>query len=380
MIESNIMGIGIINPLIIAPGPWSRGKEGLKKALTCGAGAVITESIVSEAYSDLSPRYAYNRVNRGVQNIRLYSAIELEAWIKALLEVDKENRYSSDTRLIASVMGISPSEVAYVARKVEKTGVDGIEVGIACPMGEGPEIIAGDPVKVYDYIKAVVDTVSVPVSVKLSAATGNLPMVVKACNKAGASGISGIDTIRCILGIDVESNRPSLATYGGYSGAPIRPIGLSTIAGIAQSTNLPITGIGGIENYVNALEYIMAGASAVGIGSEILLRGYNVVGEVLDGLDKWLAEHGITDVNQIRGKALSYLKSFEEIKPDGRTARVIHTCRRADCLECMDGCLDEAISFDGNIVINNLKCTGCGLCVDKCLDKCLDSNIELMWK
>ncbi len=124
-----------------------------------------------------------------------------------------------------------------------------------------------------------------PVSVKLSAGIGNLSAVVEAAGKAGVSGISGIDTLRCILKIDIESGKPDLPTYGGYSGAPIRPIGLATIASIAQCTDLPVIGMGGIENYENLIEYIMAGASAGGIGTAILLHGYDVVTQTIQDLE-----------------------------------------------------------------------------------------------
>jgi dihydroorotate dehydrogenase subfamily 1 len=376
MIKTHMMGIEMDNPVVVVSGPWSRGSDRMKKALECGAGAVVTESIVSEAIPEIAPRYAYNSENEGIQNIRLYSNLELENWIDVLTEIDRAKRYGSKTKVIASIMGTTPSEMAYIARKVEKTGVDGIEAGIACPMGEGPEIIAGDPVKVYNFAKAIVDAVSIPVSVKLSAATGNLPLVVKACNKAGLSGISGIDTIRGILDIDIDTQRPKLATYGGYSGAPIRPIGLSTIAGIAQSTDLPIVGIGGIKNYEHLLEYIFVGASAGGIGSEILLRGYSVIGEILMNLDNWLAEQGISSIEEIKGNALGSLKSFEEIKVEDLKSDLLSKCTRSDCQQCVACCLDEAITFNKEIEIDKDICTGCGICIDKCPDQ----KLKLVWK
>ena len=121
-------------------------------------------------------------------------------------------------------MGTSPSELSYIAKKIEKTGIDGIEIGFACPMGEGQDIIAGDPERVYAYTCEVVKAVH-----------GNLSAVVEAAGKAGASGISGIDTLRCILKINIETGKPDLPTYGGYSGAPIRPIGLATISSRDQA-------------------------------------------------------------------------------------------------------------------------------------------------
>ncbi|HIU00114.1 MAG TPA: hypothetical protein IAD12_07655 [Candidatus Copromorpha excrementavium] len=149
---TNIMGIPMKNPLIIAPGPWSRGKL-LKNALECNAGAIITETVVSEPYPDTRPRYAYDPKNGGLQNIRLYSALDLEGWLCELEKADKTSRYGSISKLIVSIMASTPSELGYIARKVEKTGVDGIEIGLACPMGEGPEIIAENPEKSTNTLK-----------------------------------------------------------------------------------------------------------------------------------------------------------------------------------------------------------------------------------
>lgn len=374
MYGTNIMGISINNPLIIAPGPWSRGKL-LKNALECNAGAIITETIVSEPYPDTRPRYAYDTKNGGLQNIRLYSALELEGWIDELEKAKKASRYGSVSKLIVSIMGTTPSELGYIAGKVEKTGIDGIEIGLACPMGEGPEIVAENPEKVYEYTKAVVKAVDIPVSVKLCA-TANLLSSVNAAEKAGASGISAIDTLRCILSIDTESGTPGLPTYGGYSGAPIRPVGLATVAAIVQTSKLPVIGIGGIQNCENLLEYIMVGASAAGIGTQILLEGYATVNKILKDLSDFKSRKNISELDDIRGIALKKLKSFEEIKLELKRAELIESCTRSDCEKCISCCLQEAVSFHENLIkINPSLCDGCGLC----LDICPDNQIKLSW-
>ena len=151
---------------------------------------------------------------------------------------------------------------------------------------------------------------------------------------------------------------------------------MSTIAGIAQSTDLPIVGIGGIKNYEHLLEYIFVGASAGGIGSEILLRGYSVIGEILMDLDNWLAEQGISSIEEIKGNALGSLKSFEEIKVEDLKSDLLSKCTRSDCQQCVACCLDEAITFNKEIEIDKDICTGCGICIDKCPDQ----KLKLVWK
>lgn len=243
-------------------------------------------------------------------------------------------------------------------------------------MGEGPEIIAGDTKRVYEYTKEVVNAVSIPVSVKLGAFTNNLAATVHAIEKAGASGISAIDTLRAILNINTETGKPSLPTYGGYSGAPIRPVGLATVAGIAQSTNLPVIGMGGIENYKNVLEYIMLGSKACGIGTEILLRGYSVVTNTIKDLNSWFKSHKINDIEQIRGISLKELRSFEEIKLEIKQAKLSDSCTDSNCKKCLMCCLKNAISMDsGCIDIDSSICDGCGLCINICPE----NKIHLTW-
>lgn len=366
MLKTNIMGIEINTPIIISPGPWSSGKKKLKKALCSGVGAVFTESIVSESCAEKGPWYAYDKKSQGVENTKLYTSIELEEWLEILHEVDEEKRYGSETKIIASIMGSSQSELKYIAKKVEKTGVDGIEVGLACPMNEGPEVIAGNADKVYEYTRTVVEAVNMPVSVKLTAITADLPKVVKAVKRAGASGISAIDSIRGILNVDIDARRVGLRTYGGISGSPIKPMGLSTVAGIAQCTDLPIAGMGGINDYRDILEYIMLGASSCGLATTILLNGYDHIKKIQADLSKWANDNGIKHIDEIRGSALSGLRAFEEIKPERKKAYLRKTCKNEACGQCVTSCIEEAIAFKDRIEIDEELCNGCGLCCSVC--------------
>lgn len=378
MIPVNIMGLQIKNPIILAAGPWSRGYDKIKKAFDMGAGAVVTESIVSEPYPLISPCLAYD--GYGVQNSRMYSGLNLEAWQKELTAACKDKRKYGDRILIANIMASTPSEIGYLAHKIEKTGVDAIELGLSCPVGEGSKIVSCNEDKVYEFTKEAVKSVSIPVIVKLSQDMMRLPELVLKAEEAGASALSAIDTVRCILGVDIKTGMPVLPAYGGYSGAPIRPIGLAVTAGIAQSTSLPLIGIGGIGNFENLLEYIMLGACAGQIGTEVLIRGYDVIAEIAKDLEKWSKETAIKDWDEIRGCALKGLKSFEEIKEEPKAANLTVSCTNVDCSKCIICCLENAISFDktlGNaLTINRKACTGCGMCIGICPEK----KIEINWK
>lgn len=365
----DFMGLKLKNPIIVAAGPWSRNGEMIKKAFLAGAGAVVTETIVNEVNIDVRPRVAYR--SNGVQNIRLYSDILLEEWER---EIDIVK--SLDGIVIASVCAQTSSEISYIAGKMEKIGVDAIELGLASPMGEGLEVMAASAEKIYEMTRKVVNSVDIPVMVKLSQNVTNMSKIACAVEKAGGSAISAIDTVRCILGVNIKDRKPYLPTYGGYSGSPIRPLGLASVATIAQSTKLPVCGIGGIDNYENVLEYMMLGASVVQMGTSIMINGFEHIEKVKRDLELWMQENDIDDLSEIKGAALSNIKSFDEMRVEPKISQVMHQCERVDCMQCVKCCIYDAISkTDLNVTINSDKCRGCGLCCDICPEQV----IELIW-
>lgn len=354
--KTDFLGLKMKNPVMIAAGPWSRDGNSLRKGIEAGAGAVVTETIVTDATTDVSPRIAYNGF--GVQNIRMYCDIQVEGWQK-----DLEYAKQKGGIVIASISAHTPSELAYLASKMEIFGADAIEISLSNPMWESLEIVASDPDAIFLMTKEVVSNVKIPVVVKLSQNVTNISRVAKAAKKAGATGVSAINTIRCILGVDLEKCEPTLTTYGGYSGSPIRPLGLASVATVAQAVDLPICGIGGIENYKHVLEYIMLGASAVQVGTAVMLNGYGKITEIVNDLERWEEANGITNIKSIRGKALKNLKSFDEMKVEPITCIANEQTCNIGCNKCIDSCIYAAISkLDNNVTINKEMCEGCGLC------------------
>ena len=361
--KTDFLGLKLKNPIIVAAGPWNRDGRSIRKGIAAGAGAVITETVVSDALLDVRPRIAYDGM--GAQNIRLYSDIQVEGWQREM-DIAK----SKEGIVIASVSAHTPSELAYLAMKMERFGADAIELGISSPMGESLEVVASDPNRVYEMTKEVVENVKIPVMVKLSQNATNLSKVAKAVKKAGGSGVSAINTVRCILGVNIETAEPILSTYGGYSGPPIRPLGLACIATISQTVDIPVCGIGGINDYTHALEYIMLGASAVEVGTAVMMGGFEKITEMVDDLEEWGQKHGVKEVKAIKGRALKNLRAFEEIKVEPVISYIDNEICNADCTACVKACIYGAIKKEGNVMsIDKDRCTGCGLCTFVCPDK-----------
>lgn len=363
------LGLKLKNPIIVSAGPWGRDGESIKKAIEAGAGAVITESIVSDAIVDVRPRIAYN--GTGAQNLRLYSDIQIEGW-----EREMKIAKSGGGIVIASVSGHTPSELAYLAAKMEIFGADAIEISVSNPMGESLEILASDADQMYLIIKEVVNHVNIPVMVKLSQTANNISRVAKAAKRAGASGVSAINAVRCILGVDIETGELMLPTYGGYSGTPIRPLGLAAVATVSQTVDIPICGIGGIDDYKNVIEYIMLGASAVQIGTTVMINGFERITEIVADFEAWEREKKIKSINEIKGKALLNLKSFDEMKVEPVVCYSNGEICVVGCNACKKGCMYQAISPVGrDVIIDKSLCTGCGVCLCVCPIK----KLSLKW-
>lgn len=360
MLSTNFLGLNLKTPVIIAAGPWNRDGEALHESLATGAGAVVTESIVSDTLLDVRPTIACD--NNGAQNIRLYSDIQIEGWEREMNIAKRDGGI-----VIASISAQTPSELAYLAGKMQKFGADAIEISVSNPMMESLEVVASHAGTIYEMTKEVVSTVKLPVIVKLSQNTTNISKVAKAVKAAGGSGVSAINTVRGILGVDIEEAKPMLSTYGGISGDCIRPLGLASVATIAQTVDIPICGIGGVSTAKHILEYIMLGASVVQMGTAVMLEGRQKVGEVLTELQTWLDAHNIQSVEEVRNKALLNLKSFDEMKIEPAVSTVGSAPCTEGCSRCISTCLYNAISKkDDEIKVENERCTGCGLCTFIC--------------
>lgn len=364
------MGLSLKNPILISAGPLTGSGEMMRKAVEAGAGAVVTKTIANEIRSNVRPRLV--KSEWGLHNIELYSDFTLEEWEREIAYAKKHGAV-----VIANILGHTPSEIAYIAQKVERYGADAIELGVSCPHGEGLEGVYSEPSVLYEFIKAVVNRVKIPVMIKLSSNVTNVVKLAKAAEKAGASAISGIDTVRSIAGVDIYTGKALLPTFGGYSGDAIRPMGLATIAFISQATSIPTCGIGGITKPEHVLEYMMLGASTVQVCTSVVLNGYEHINFLIEGLRDLMTNNGYESFNQIKGKALASLKSFEEIKKEPYVSQAKQECSSSFCQKCSKACIYEAIEWiNGKIKVNSQCCTGCGLCVSICPN----GIFELIWK
>jgi dihydroorotate dehydrogenase (NAD+) catalytic subunit len=272
----------------------------MKRIFNSGAGAIVTKSI------GLIP-------NKGYSNP---TVIELEHGILNAMGLPNPgiDEFSSEIKilkslripLIGSIYGKNKDEFVKLAVKMEKYGADAIELNMSCPHVKryGLEI-GSNPKIVRDITKHVKQESNIPVFVKISPNLMNIIEIAKAAEKAEADAIVAINTVKAMK-IDIELNTPVLSNkVGGYSGSAIKPIGVRCVYDIAKNVNIPIIGVGGINTGEDALEYIMAGASAVQIGSGIYYKGIDIFKKVCKEIERWMKKHGYKKISEIIGVAHS---------------------------------------------------------------------------
>ena len=229
----------------------------------------------------------------------------VEEEIDILIEA-RERLAAQGVAVFASIVADTVEGFAEVARRVSQARPALIEVNISCPnvIAEFGEFFSIRPESAAEATQAVKEATDVPISVKLSPNVSNIVAIAQAVAEAGADVITAINTVGPGMVIDVESGRPVLSNQeGGISGPAIRPIAVRCVYQIARAVDIPVIGTGGVTRGRDVVEMLMAGATAVGVGSAVYWGGMEVFSELLAGLQGFLVSHGHDSLHDIRGVA-----------------------------------------------------------------------------
>jgi len=300
----SLAGVPLRNPLVLASGIWGSCAGTLKRAGRAGAGAVTSKSC-SVLPRQGHPNPTVLSWGHGLINAVGLSNPGAEAERDELVRA-REDLRASGAALIVSVFGDSPEAFAETVRILEPVGADLVEVNISCPNvhSEFGRPFALEPAAAAQVTEAVRREHAGPLLVKLSPNTPDLVDVARAVVSAGADGLTAINTLGPGMVIDLHARRPILANLtGGVSGPAIRPIAVRCVYEIAQALDVPIIGTGGVSSGADALEMIMAGATAVGIGSALEMDGEEIFGRVLREIAALMSELGVATLDEIRGCA-----------------------------------------------------------------------------
>jgi dihydroorotate dehydrogenase (NAD+) catalytic subunit len=295
-----LAGIKLPNPTILASGILGVSSEIMIRASRAGAGAVVSKS--------------FNRLGR--EGYRNPSFIEVPGgFLNALgipnpgmeeMREEVETASKAGIPVIASVFGFDAEEFAEAAQMGEKGGAIAVELNVSCPhvkevgveIGQRPKVVA-------EVTEAVKSRVRIPVFVKLSPNVTDITDVAKAAQGGGADAITAINTALG-MAVDVDSGYPILGgILGGLSGPALHPIAVRAVYQIRRAVDIPVIGVGGIQDWRGAVEMMMAGASAVQIGSAVTGKGLEVFREVTSGMGKFLEKRGRSSIREIVGIAAS---------------------------------------------------------------------------
>ena len=292
----DIAGVKLKNPVMTASGTFGSGMEYAEFIDLNRLGAVVTKGVAAEPWEgNPTPRVA--EVTGGMLN-----AIGLQnPGIDVFLERDLPFLKAYDTKVIVNVCGHTEQEYLEVVQKLREAPVDLLEINVSCPnVTRGAIQFGQDPACLEDITAKIKKAAAQPVIMKLTPNVTDIAVMARAAEAGGADAVSLINTITGMK-IDIETQRFVLANKtGGMSGPAIKPIAVRMVWQAAQAVSIPVIGMGGIASAEDAVEFMLAGASAVAVGAMNFHDPYLTV-KIADGIEEYLIRHGIGDVKELTG-------------------------------------------------------------------------------
>lgn len=292
----NIAGVELKNPVMTASGTFGSGREYSGFVDLSRLGAVVVKGVAHKPWKgNPAPRIA--EVYGGMLNSVGLQNPGVDYFIKE--DIPFLRRF--DTKIIVNVCGHTIDEYTDVVKRLRGQDIDLLELNISCPnVAEGGMAFGTEPKMAENVVSEVKKYADKPLIVKLSPNVTDITEIANAAVSGGADALSLINTLMGMK-IDIYKRRPVLAQkFGGMSGPAVKPIAVRMVYQVCKAVNVPVIGMGGITNAEDAVEFIMAGASGVSIGTANFFNPYATV-EVADGIEKFMKDNNISDLSEIRG-------------------------------------------------------------------------------
>jgi len=381
----DFLGKRFLNPFMLSSSPVSNSAEILAQAFEAGWGGVVYKTLGADNIKIIhpSPRmsgYNYHAKRLvGLQNVEQITDRTLKDNLADILYLKKH--YPKHV-VAASLMGFSNDEWAYLAKAAEDNGADMLELNFSCPhmAVEGSGSKVGQAFHLLEKFTATVKKVTtLPIIAKLTPNITDMTEPALYAKKGGADAISAINTVAGISGIGLDDwvPRPNIFGIGarsGYSGPAVKPIGLRFIADMAEcrELGLPLSGIGGIETWIDALEYLLVGASTIQVTTGIIHYGHRIVEDMIEGLSDYMVSKGISRVQDLVGKALPNIKETDHFDLGRQGISSYDLDRCIGCGQCYLVCKNtggQALEWDAEKRRPSLieeKCLSCMICSFVC--------------
>jgi dihydroorotate dehydrogenase (NAD+) catalytic subunit len=293
---TQIGSLTLSHPCMLASGIMDKDAGSMKRILHSGASAVVTKSIgLDERHGHPNPTCI--ELEHGLLNALGLPNPGIGSFKEEIDQVKKQTGI-----IIGSIFGSNAEEFGNVAKIMAGSGVDGLELNLSCPHAKGYGLEIGhDPDEIKKITYAVTNQVTIPVFVKLSPNVNNICELASAAEQSGAHGIVAINTVKAMK-IDIETTNPILGNkIGGYSGKAIKPMGIRCVYEIYEHVSIPIIGVGGITTGEDVIEYLMAGATAVQVGSALYYEGITIFSKLIKQITTWMKEHNYQNISELIG-------------------------------------------------------------------------------
>ena len=383
-LRTDFCGIPLENPFMLSSSVVASNYDMCARAFDAGWAGAAFKTICSFEIHEASPRYSAIKSDSG--NIMGFKNIEQlsDHSVAENMEIFRELKKNYPTKFIlASIMGQNDQEWEDLSRQCEENGADAIELNFSCPNMAESDLgsdIGQVPELVERFTAAARRGTGIPILAKLTPNVDVMSPAAEAAMRGGANGVAAINTIKSIIGVNPHTyvSAPAvrgMSAFGGYSGNAVKPIALRFIAEMGRNPNLKgmyMSAMGGIENWTDALEFILLGAGSVQVTTAVMQYGYRIIEDLKAGLNLYLAEKGFSSVKDAVGLALdSVSETTDVLERDTVIFPKFHRDKCIGCGRCQISCCDgghQAIHLNDERkpVLNGKNCVGCHLCILVC--------------
>ena len=397
-LSSEFLGIKSPNPFWLASAPPTDKAYNVNRAFEAGWGGAVWKTLGEDppVVNVSGPRYAVSYGNdrrvTGFNNIELITDRPLSVNLEEMRQIKHD---WPDRALVASVMLSMNEEVwARLVPMIEDTGVDAFELNFGCPHGMSERGMGAAVGQVPEYIQMATEWckkyASIPVIVKLTPNVTSILPPARAAKAGHADGVSLINTINSIMRVDYDTltmypSTDGMGSHGGYCGPAAKPIALHMIAEIARTkdtADIPISGIGGITDWRDAVDHLALGAQNVQVCTAAMVYGFKIIDDLTDGLSNFLDEKGMTHVSELVGKAVPSVTDWQYLNLNYVEKASINQDLCISCGRCHVVCEDvshqaitHAVDGERRFEVIDAECVGCNLCVSICpVDGCISMN------
>ncbi len=386
-LATNLAGIRSPNPFWLASAPPTNSGYQVMRAFAAGWGGAVWKTL-GEPIVNVTSRFAGLNIGAsrmvGMNNIELITDRPLDVNLREIAECKAAY---PDRAIVASLMtDCNRASWHTLVNAVQTVPVDGFELNFGCPHGMSERgmgsAVGQDPELVEAITRWVKEVARVPVIVKLTPNITDVRYTARAASRGGADAISLINTINSLMGVDLDTWNPipqvdGKSSHGGFCGPAVKPIALNMVGECARDPDVrvPISGIGGIATWTDAVEFVLMGSTNVQVCTAVMRDGFRIVGDLIDGVSNYLDDRGIASINDIVGKTVPRFVDWNDLNLDYKIVAQIDTGSCINCNRCFIACedaahqcIDRLVDGSGDMIlkVDEEHCVGCNLCSMVC--------------